>query len=59
MVSESFGFTGPYICWAVLGIYMEHLETGLSVNYHNYQRLSIHFDGNSNIDFFFKTKEEN
>ena len=57
MVSESFGFTGPYICWAVLWNYVEHLETGLSMDYHNYQRLSIHFDGNSdNIDFFFKNK---
>ena len=39
---------------------MEHLETGLSVNYHNYQGLSIHLDGNSDkSDFFFETKEEN
>ena len=44
----------------ILWIYVEHLEPGLSVDYHNYQRLSIPFDGNSdNIDFFFKTKEEN
>ena len=24
MVSESFGFTGPYVCWAVFWNYMEH-----------------------------------
>ena len=46
--------------FVILWNYVEHLETGLSVDYHNYQRLSIHFDGNSdNIDFFFETKEEN
>ena len=46
--------------FVILWNYVEHLETGLSVDYHNYQRLSIHFDGNSdNIGFFFNTKEEN
>ena len=36
---------------------MEHLETGLSVNYHNYPGLSIHFDGNSDNCHFSSNKE--
>ena len=39
---------------------MEHLETGLLVNYHNYPELSKYFDSNSDkSDIFFETKEEN
>ena len=57
MVSDSFGFTGPYISWAVL---RNTSKLRLPVDYHNYQGLSIYFDGNSDkSDFFFKTKEEN
>ena len=38
----------------------EHLETGLSVNYHDYPGLSKYFDSNSDkSDLFFKRKEEN
>ena len=36
---------------------MEHLETGLSVNYHNYQRLSKYFDSNSDNRAFSSNKE--
>ena len=42
--------------FVILWNYMENLETGLSVNYHNYQRLSIHFDGNSDNHLFSSNK---
>ena len=58
MVSESFGFTGPYICWAVLWNYVEHLESGLLVDYHNYQGLSKCYDGNSDNHHFSSRKKK-
>ena len=60
MVSESFGFTGPYICW-LCGITWNTWELGLSVNYQIYWGLSKYLDGNSDNrhSFFFQTRKEN
>ena len=59
MVSESFGFTGPYVCWAVCDFMELHGTLGTWVNYHNYPGLPIHSEGNSDkSDFFFETEEE-
>ena len=43
--------------FVILWNYVEHLETGLLVNYHNYPGLSKCFDGNSDNHHFSSNKE--